>query len=217
MKCEQRNSENISRRSEILWKKKSKFAKQDFLLVWQQSVPENEMFQQLTFDEGGRHWVYSLELKKIKTKRSCFVFMHNKLPFVSILLWGTNSCCFLAWPSAQWCNIFQKSNSQKQEQEREQKREITGPFKKHFYQTVHFINNNSNGMIWGAKHNIKVAELVCNESNSKCQRWIHVSNHLQKKSELVFFNFCNVIALLCWNCVFYEFHILSRLVFFTSR
>ena len=108
MKCEQRNSENISRRSEILWKKKSKFAKQDFLLVWQQSVPEYEMFQQLTFDEGGRHWVYSLELKKIKTKRSCFVFMHNKLPFVSILLWGTNSCCFLAWPSAQWCNIFQK-------------------------------------------------------------------------------------------------------------
>lgn len=50
-------------------------------------APENEMFGRLTFDEGGRHRVYPLLQKKIKTEH-CFVFMHNKLLCARFFLGG---------------------------------------------------------------------------------------------------------------------------------
>lgn len=178
--------------------------------------------RRLTVDEGGRHCVWRGKLRP----NIISVFMHNKFLYVNCLelsksFLRDNSCCVFHWPSAlhplqQWCNIFQTIAKNESK---------SLPYWKCFYQTVHSTQSTLPtilmAMICGVKYNIKfsffwccwIVERAVFESNSKCQRWIHVSNHMKKK----WINFfCNVIALLCRNCIFYDSYSL-RLFLFTPR
>jgi hypothetical protein len=114
---------------------------------------------------------------------------------------------FLRWPSASSNNdaIFSQKHKGN-----------LCPFKKHFYQTVQSLQstfpNNSNGMICAVLNTTSIFFVSptlsgvawifvrWRVSNSKCQRWIHVSNHIKK---WISFYFCNVIALLCRKMLFF--------------
>lgn len=136
--------------------------------------------------------------------------MHNNL--LSLAFRGTNSCCFYI----KSLTICISNNDAIFPNNRHEIKGNLCPFTKHFYQTVHStqsaLSNNSNGMICGAKYNIKsfpftlFVRLFLNQiANSKCQRWIHVSNHLMMKKWISFFSAMSLIF--CVEIVFFMIHI----------
>lgn len=151
--------------------------------------------QQLTFDEGGRHWVYSWKLRPNIVLCSCTINFFMSI--VWIFGGGQQLLSFHHWPSAFASNndaIFYKHRTIKQ---------ISALLKSTFIKLC--VQYKALLMAWYVVLNTTwncCCWIVCVESNSKCQRWIHVSNRIKK---WISFHFCNVIALLCRNCVFLWF------------